>query len=201
MKEKTLKLVILLLMASLLVPSPVFSKRPTTEYEPFLSEKIKKARELERRGDHQGAEEAYLKIYRESKEEFKWRKDENTWIDYMASLRAIISFFYGQGNLQEVDWYFREYHHELEGDEGMGGMVLMLLQDVEKEIENLLNKKKIREAELIYLDLEENLGTLLGYQHFLLGELYKRMAAFYIKAGNPEEAKKYAERASSLMKD
>lgn len=204
MKEllgKTAQFTIFLFITSLLVPASVLPKRPTTKYEPFLSEKIQNAREIEKRGEIQGAEEEYLNIYRKSKKDFKWRNNVNTWNDYMTSIRALISFYYRQGNFQEVDWYFREYHNEVEEDKYAEGMLLMLLQDVDKSVQILIDKKKIKEAELVYLDLEENLGRTLGYQHLLLGELYKRMAAFYIKTGNQEEGKKYAEKSSALMKE
>ncbi len=201
MKGKIFTVTILLLLTYLFFPALTLSKRPQTEYEPFLDEKIQKARDLEKRGDHRGAEEEFLNIYKEAQKKFKWRKSKNSWDDYMMSLRAVIAFYYGRGNFPEVDWYFREYHHELEEDKEAGGMLLMLLQDVDEVVEDLVSKKKPREAELVYLDLEENLGKTLGYQHFLVGELYRRMAAFYINIGNAEEGRKYAEKASTLMKE
>lgn len=178
------------------------SKRPKKDEVLFLSEKLGMAKKQEDTGQYQKAEEMYLELYKEYKNEFEWhRGSENHWRDYMTSLRALISFYYGHGKFQDVNWYFREYNDELEEDEEVGSMQWMLMQDIEDSVQKLIKRKQYKDAELIYLDLENRITSTLGFRHFLLGLLYENMIAFYVKTGDQNKAAEYAKKASTMMKD
>lgn len=202
MKRKTLQVLLLFLPVTLLVPSVALSKRPKGDEVLFLSEKIEQAKKQDLAGQYRDAEELYLELYQECKKEFEWnRGSENRWRDYMTSLRALISFYYGHGKFQDVEWYFREYNDELEEDEEIGSMQWMLMTDIEESVQAQVRKGNFKDAELVYLDLENRIASTLGYRHFLLGTLYKNMAAFYVKTGDSGKAAEYAKKAGTLMKD
>jgi len=201
MNRTFLLFLLLLLAVQCLFPSAGISKRPKEEETLFLSEKISLAKEKEYGGEPREAEDMYLKLYEECKKEFRWHQgSENRWRDYMTSLRALIRFYYGQGKFQDVNWYFREYNDELEGDEEIGNLQWMLLRDIEESVQRLVDEKRTKDAELIYLDLENRIATTLGYRHFLLGLLYKNMTAFYVKTGEPNKAAECAKKAGTMMK-
>jgi hypothetical protein len=192
----------LLFVVQLVFPSTGLGKRPKGDDVLFLSEKIKLVKEKEEAGEYREAEEMYLELYEESKKEFRWHQgSENHWRDYMTSLRALIRFYYDRGRFQDVDWYFREYNDELEEDEEVGSMHWMLMSDIEESVQKLIKGKKYKEAELIYLDLENRITSTLGFRHYLLGLLYKNMAAFYVKTGDQDKAAEYAKKAGVMMKD
>jgi len=201
MNRRVLLVLLLLLLAALsLFPSAAMSRRPKEEDAPFLSEKIDFAKEKESAGEIREAEETYLELHEECKKALRWHSDsEHRWLDYMTSLRALIRFYYGQGKFQDANWYFRKYNEELEGDQEIGNMQWMLLQDIEESVRRLTEEKKYKDAELIYLDLENRIASSLGYRHFLLGLLYKNMAAFYVKTGDPTKASECAKKAGKMM--
>lgn len=202
MSRQLLRFLLPLLLVQFLFPSMGLSKRPKGDEVLFLSERIELAKKQEVKGQYQKAEEMYLELYKEYKNEFEWhRGSENHWRDYMTSLRALISFYYGHGKFQDVNWYFREYNDELEGDEEVGSMQWMLMQDIEESVQKLIKRKQYKDAELIYLDLENRITSTLGFRHFLLGLLYKNMTAFYVKTGDQNKAAEYAKKAGAMMKD
>ena len=202
MSRQLLRFLLPLLLVQFLFPSMGLSKRPKKDEVLFLSEKLGMAKKQEDTGQYQKAEEMYLELYKEYKNEFEWhRGSENHWRDYMTSLRALISFYYGHGKFQDVNWYFREYNDELEGDEELGSMQWMLMQDIEESVQKLIKRKQYKDAELIYLDLENRITSTLGFRHFLLGLLYKNMTAFYVKTGDQNKAAEYAKKAGAMMKD
>ncbi len=202
MSRQLLLFLLLLLLVQFFSPSMGLSKRPKKDEVLFLSEKLGMAKKQEDTGQYQKAEEMYLELYKEYKNEFEWhRGSENHWRDYMTSLRALISFYYGHGKFQDVNWYFREYNDELEGDEELGSMQWMLMQDIEESVQKLIKRKQYKDAELIYLDLENRITSTLGFRHFLLGLLYENMIAFYVKTGDQNKAAEYAKKASTMMKD
>ena len=202
MSRQLLRFLLPLLSIQLLFPSMVLSKRPKGDEVLLLSEKIELAKKEEDTGKYQKAEELYLELYKEYKKEFEWhRESENHWLDYMTSLRALISFYYGQGKFQDVNWYFREYNDELEEDEEVGNLQWMLMQAIEDSVQKLIKRKQYKDAELIYLDLENRITSTLGFRHFLLGLLYRNMTAFYVKTGDQTKAAEYAKKAGTMMKD
>lgn len=202
MSRQLLHFLLPLLLVQFLFPSMGLSKRPKGDEFLFLSERIELAKEQEETGQYQKAEEMFLELYKEYKNEFEWhRGSENHWRDYMTSLRALISFYYGHGKFLDVNWYFREYNNELEGDEEIGNMQWMLLRDIEESVQKQIEKGNFKDAELIYLDLENRISSTLGFRHFLLGLLYKNMTAFYVKTGEQNKAAEYAKKAGAMMKD
>lgn len=202
MNRKFLLSVLLLIFVQHLFPSEAVSIRPKEDDVLFLSEKIQLAKKKESAGKYREAEEMFLEIYEECKQDFKWnQRSEHRWRDYMESLRALISFYYGQGKFQDVNWYFREYNDELEEDEEIGSMQWLLLKDIEESVQRLIEERRSHDAELIYLDLENRIASTLGYKHFLLGLLYKNMAAFYVKTGESEKAAECAKKAGTMMKN
>jgi len=202
MIRKILHVLLLFLLARFLFPAVALSKRPKGDDLLFLSEKIEQAKQRDLAGQYREAEEMYLELYQECKKEFEWsRSSENRWRDYMTSLRALIGFYYGHGKFQDVDWYFREYSAELEEDEEIGSMQWMLMNDIEESVQRQVKKGNVKDAELVYLDLENRITSTLGFRHFLLGTLYKNMAAYYVKTGDQDKAAEYAKKAGALMKD
>lgn len=202
MMRNILRFLLPLLLAPFLFPPAALSKRPKEDDVLFLSEKIERAKQQDQAGRYREAEETFLELYQDCKKGFEWnRRSENRWRDYMASLRALISFYYGHGKFQDVDWYFREYNDELEGDEEIGSMQWMLMSDIEESIQRQVRKGNFKDAELVYLDLENRITSTLGYHHFLLGTLYRNMAAFYVKTGEQNKAAEYARKAGTMMKD
>ncbi len=202
MSRQLLRFLLPLLLVQFLFPSMGLSKRPKGDEVLFLSERIELAKKQEVKGQYQKAEEMYLELYKEYKNEFEWHQgSENHWRDYMTCLRALISFYYGHGKFLDVNWYFREYNDELEEDEEVGSMQWMLMQDIEDSVQKLIKRKQYKDAELIYLDLENRITSTLGFRHFLLGLLYENMIAFYVKTGDQNKAAEYAKKASTMMKD